>query len=39
LAVEVNEGVKVQVEVNVNVDDLYLPGSDDKDEDATSRVS
>jgi uncharacterized alkaline shock family protein YloU len=37
-AVERMTGLDV-VEVNVNVDDLYLPGSDDKDEDATSRVS
>jgi uncharacterized alkaline shock family protein YloU len=37
-AVERMTGLDV-VEVNVNVDDLYLPGSDDKDEDAPSRVS
>jgi uncharacterized alkaline shock family protein YloU len=27
------------VEVNVNVDDLYLPGSDGQDGDAPPRVS
>ncbi len=37
-AVERMTGLQV-VEVNVNVDDLYLPGSDDQGEDATSRVS
>ncbi len=37
-AVERMTGLEV-VEVNVSVDDLYMPGSDDKSEDATSRVS
>ena len=37
-AVERMTGLEV-VEVNVNVDDLYLPGSDDQDGDAPSRVS
>ena len=37
-AVERMTGLKV-VEVNVNVDDLYLPGSDDQDGDAPARVS
>jgi uncharacterized alkaline shock family protein YloU len=37
-AVERMTGLDV-VEVNVNVDDLYLPGSDDQDEDAPARVS
>ena len=37
-AVERMTGLEV-VEVNVNVDDLYMPGSDGQDEDATSRVS
>ena len=37
-AVERMTGLEV-VEVNVNVDDLYMPGSDDQNEDATSRVS
>ena len=37
-AVERMTGLDV-VEVNVSVDDLYMPGSDDKSEDATSRVS
>ena len=36
-AVERMTGLDV-VEVNINVDDLYLPGSDDQD-DAPSRVS
>jgi uncharacterized alkaline shock family protein YloU len=38
LAVERMTGLDV-VEVNVNVDDLYLPGSDDQDGDAPARVS
>jgi uncharacterized alkaline shock family protein YloU len=37
-AVERMTGLDV-VEVNVNVDDLYMPGSDEQDEDAMSRVS
>ena len=37
-AVERMTGLEV-VEVNINVDDLYMPGSDGQDEDATSRVS
>ena len=37
-AVERMTGLDV-VEVNVNVDDLYMPGSDDQDRDAPSRVS
>ena len=38
-AVERMTGLDV-VEVNVNVDDLYMPGSgDDQDEDAPARVS
>ena len=37
-AVERMTGLEV-VEVNVNVDDLYLPGSDDQDGDAPARVS
>lgn len=37
-AVERMTGLDV-VEVNVNVDDLYMPGSDSQDQDATSRVS
>jgi uncharacterized alkaline shock family protein YloU len=37
-AVERMTGLDV-VEVNVNVDDLYLPGSDDQDGDAPPRVS
>ncbi len=37
-AVERMTGLEV-VEVNVNVDDLYMPGSDDQSEDAASRVS
>jgi uncharacterized alkaline shock family protein YloU len=37
-AVERMTGLEV-VEVNVNVDDLYLPGSDGQDEDAPARVS
>jgi uncharacterized alkaline shock family protein YloU len=37
-AVERMTGLEV-VEVNINVDDLYMPGSDGQDEEATSRVS
>jgi len=37
-AVERMTGLDV-VEVNVNVDDLYMPGSDDQSEDVASRVS
>lgn len=37
-AVERMTGLEV-VEVNVNVDDLYMPGSDDQSEDVASRVS
>ncbi len=37
-AVERMTGLEV-VEVNVNVDDLYMPGSDGQGQDATSRVS
>ncbi len=38
-AVERMTGLEV-VEVNINIDDLYLPGSDDAAEpDASSRVS
>jgi uncharacterized alkaline shock family protein YloU len=37
-AVERMTGLDV-VEVNVNVDDLYMPGSGDQDEDTSSRVS
>ena len=37
-AVERMTGLEV-VEVNVNVDDLYLPGSDGQDGDAPARVS
>jgi uncharacterized alkaline shock family protein YloU len=37
-AVERMTGLEV-VEVNVNVDDLYLPGSSDQDDAAPSRVS
>jgi uncharacterized alkaline shock family protein YloU len=37
-AVERMTGLNV-VEVNVNVDDLYMPGSGDQDEDTSSRVS
>src|SRR5208282_5778178 len=38
LAVERMTGLDV-VEVNINVDDLYLPGDGDQDGDAPSRVS
>jgi len=27
------------VEVNINVDDLYLPGEDDQQQESSSRVS
>ncbi len=27
------------MEVNINVDDLYLPGEDDQQQDSSSRVS
>jgi uncharacterized alkaline shock family protein YloU len=37
-AVERMTGLEV-VEVNVNVDDLYLPGSDDADQSTPARVS
>ena len=37
-AVERMTGLEV-VEVNINVDDLYLPGTDDQDDDTPSRVS
>src|ERR1039457_2150029 len=37
-AVERMTGLEV-VEVNINVDDLYLPGTDDQDHDTPSRVS
>jgi uncharacterized alkaline shock family protein YloU len=37
-AVERMTGLDV-VEVNINVDDLYLPGEDDQQQDASSRVS
>jgi uncharacterized alkaline shock family protein YloU len=37
-AVERMTGLDV-VEVNINVDDLYLPGEDDQQQDAQSRVS
>lgn len=37
-AVERMTGLDV-VEVNINVDDLYLPGQDDQQQDSASRVS
>jgi uncharacterized alkaline shock family protein YloU len=37
-AVERMTGLRV-VEVNIAVDDVYLPGTDDDDQDTTSRVS
>ena len=37
-AVERMTGLEV-VEVNINVDDLYLPGTDDQDDNTPSRVS
>jgi uncharacterized alkaline shock family protein YloU len=37
-AVERMTGLEV-VEVNINIDDLYMPGDDDAEQDAPSRVS